>query len=368
MVLPCVAPLATPPPIPNATLLSLFLFTRHGARTSSRRWEKSPERLGTWECGHRHLLPNHRTAIVNGVKMDLAFNASQTYSFPPSCDEGALLDEGFDQHVSLGKLYRRYLVDNTRLLPEKFNPDLVQVRASHYKRCVESAVGFMQGLYEPEGPGEELNITTGNETHEVLCPFVAAGPEFVKAAMSWSETDEFKEWVADADEVVAALNKDFNITYDHIVEYLLIGGYFMTYKCHGDSIEPVDDALYAKLIANMAYFEAGYLNYSKPLGDAPIWKLVFDEVDSYYGLETQTKFSLFSGHDVTLAALLVSLGLVDYTSPPPFASHLAVEVWYTTRPHIRIVYNGQVVPVNGRDLTPLSEFKASINTHTPLYV
>lgn len=292
--------------------------------------------------------------------MNFSFNASETYSFPPSCGEGALLDEGFDQQEALGRLYRSYLVDNAKILPDKFNPDLVHIQASHFPRCIESAIGFMQGMYPPEDPGEILNMTSGNASNEVLCPYVGGGPAFLEAGGAWMQTDEFKARTGDSEDVLSKLREYHNITLNHIVEYLLVGEYFVSYKCHGLGIEPVDKPLFKRLVSNMAFFEAGFLNFSKPLGSGPIWNMVFDDIDKYYGLESQTKFTLFSGHDVTLAAILVSLGYVDLVAPAPYASHLAVEIWYTTRPEVRVVLNGKVIPVNGRELTPLSEFKPYI--------
>ena len=55
---------------------------------------------------------------------------------------------------------------------------------------------------------------------------------------------------------------------------------------------------------------------------------------------------------------MVALGYLDLIAPPPFASHLAVELWQTEKPCLRFVYNGEVLQFKGKDLTPLDEFKS----------
>jgi hypothetical protein len=61
----CVAPLSTPVIVANATLISLFLFVRHGARTPTYHpgW---PHSQGIWDCGSRYTESNVRTPLVNG--------------------------------------------------------------------------------------------------------------------------------------------------------------------------------------------------------------------------------------------------------------------------------------------------------------
>ena len=121
----------------------------------------------------------------------------------------------------------------------------------------------------------------------------------------------------------------------------------------------INDEIYDKLMSNMAYWETGFLNFTGNLSYMPIFELIMNHIDKMFSMDEQTaKFFLFSGHDVTIAAVLVALGYVDLTAPPYFASHLAVELWQLDKPHLRFVYNGDVVPFRGKDLIPLDEFKS----------
>lgn len=354
---PCVAPLITPSPVVNATLISLLLFTRHGSRTATQSsWGYSQDQLTGWECGHRHLDPLHRTAVVNGVPTSFVYNESQNYVFSSSCHAGALLDKGFDQQESLGKLYRDYLI-NQKVLPEKYDPSLIKIRSSFVPRCVESAIGFMQGLYPPESEGEILNITTGNEKDEPLCPYAGSTPETYKKALEWTEQEWFKKRHSESTAIHNKLVEPYNVTVKIPLELMLLGDHFNVLKCNNKPMTFVDEEMYSHMLSDVAIFESGFFGYAGNLTYGPIWELIMNAIDRYYGLEEKARFYLFSGHDVTVSALLAGLGYIDLVAPPPYASHFAVEIWYTTRPHLRFVFNGDVVPVDGQDLVPLTEFK-----------
>jgi hypothetical protein len=122
----CVAPGSVPPPIPHGTLISLFVFIRHGARTPF--LYQSPSVEGVWHCGHRVAAPPHRIPIIKGHPVSLQFNAKSDRPYAPDCREGELLDEGFTQLESLGAAYRTYLTEMNALLPRRYAPEMIAVK------------------------------------------------------------------------------------------------------------------------------------------------------------------------------------------------------------------------------------------------
>ena len=214
--IPCSGTLAHPEPVSGGYLLMLFLITRHGARSPSQDWAQK-EYLGKWNCGNVFNTGYWRKPIVNGQEMPIFrynpnnveyltdedkekatsfFDLSKIeykVSFPPSCPNGNLLDEGVDQLVSLGKLYRHYLVDLVKFLPQKYDPKNVYVRSSFVPRCVESAVAIINGMYPPENNSEILNITTGKYRNEPLCPYSESNDEFVELSKEFIKKDDFKQ-------------------------------------------------------------------------------------------------------------------------------------------------------------------------------
>ncbi|CAM9721245.1 unnamed protein product, partial [Ectocarpus fasciculatus] len=71
------------------------------------------------------------------------------------------------------------------------------------------------------------------------------------------------------------------------------------------------------------------------------------------------KFTLYSGHDTVIAPVLAALGVYDrYCTWPPYASHIAFELWKNarkeslSRPQNETIRDHYVrVLFNGRDVT-----------------
>ncbi|KAK8875597.1 hypothetical protein M9Y10_005766 [Tritrichomonas musculus] len=393
--IPCSGTLIPPKPVSNGCLLMLFLITRHGARSPSQDWAKK-EYAGNWECGNRFNTGFWRTPIVNGKKMDIYKNnpnevefltekekqesssffdlSKNEYkvAFPPSCPNGNLLDLGVDQLVDLGKLYYHYLVNTTKLLPSKFNPKNILVRSSFVPRCVESAVAIINGMYPPENNSEILNITTGQYRNEPLCPYSESTDEFVELSKEFVKKDEFKKR-KEYFEKLKNLHKYLNAKLDNEMDNLVVADFLNCFRCSGNELplppynekNSNDDEValtkndYEQLMSNMAFWEAGFLDFAGNLSYSPIFQLILEHIDKMFSMDEQTaKFILFSGHDVSISAIMVALGYLDLIAPPPFASHLAVELWQTEKPCLRFVYNGEVLQFKGKDLTPLDEFKS----------
>jgi hypothetical protein len=54
---------------------------------------------------------------------------------------------------------------------------------------------------------------------------------------------------------------------------------------------------------------------------------------------------------------LAGLGHLPDDVDVPYASHIAVELWHGKQTFVRFVFNGEVLTVNGQELTLLSQFK-----------
>jgi hypothetical protein len=352
----CVAPLSTPPPILNATLMSLFLFVRHGTRTPTflPGW---PPPSGDWHCGSRHT-PRIRVPFVNGVHHSLAFNASSAHPFSATCGEGSLLDEGFDQLVALGRLYRTYVIDTHKLVPNTLNPELVRIQSSWVGRAIESAVAFTEGFYPPEADGETLNIVTGNQSFDVLVPGFATGSDFGDLPKQFVASEKAAPRLERAFQTYKPIFDHFNISSTEPIDWLAIGDLFIPYHCgHNDLSYQLPDGLYEQMLSDLAFLSYGYMIFREKTYD-PIRQFLIDQIEALFAMESKVRFCLLSGHDLTLTALLSGIGY-ESEVPPGYASHLAVEVWHAGRPMLRFVLNGEVVRVGGRQMIPLADFKSN---------
>ncbi|KAH0790023.1 histidine acid phosphatase [Histomonas meleagridis] len=356
---PCFAQPRVPPVVPNATLLTLLLFTRHGARVPFQHWE-SPDVKYEWHCGENYYKRNHRIPLVNGVPTNFSYNSSEKHSFGPSCNDGSLLDQGVQQHINLGASFRKYLVDQTHLLPEQFNSQLIYVRSSYALRCIESGVAFIDGLYPPLSEGETLYVKTNDPDNEPLSPSPTI---FKKKIIEFRDTDYVKNHIERFDRMMQPVADYFNITFHDPFEKILLGDFVNTFRCNeqpypNDLVDPLLDMM----LNDSAVFVDGFPRYVQPDTDKPLIELLLNEIDAFYSGNKKSKFTLLSGHDMTLAILLFGIGCEELDVPPPFASHISVEIWRLENiDYIRFVFNGDIIPLKGKDMIPYKEFKEEMN-------
>jgi hypothetical protein len=294
--------------------------------------------------------------------MNFAFNSSVKYPFPPSCPGEALLDAGYDQLVALGSLYRRYLTDAIPHLPPAFDSSLFAIRASYLPRAVESAVGFLNGFYPPDSSGQTFDVTTGERGREPLIPGEAIlGKLPVKATSS----TEFPKFHAMRKKLLPVL-EHYNMTDAGPLWLMGICDYFITSRCSNNShTDLVTDAIFDGLRDDFDWMLDKFYRKTVKAVFWPIWELVSSEIDAILAAQKKTKFTLMSGHDVTMVATLVGAGIPEPIRLPPYASHMAIEVWDVVGPSLRFVLNGDVVPIAGRELTPLAEFRRMVEPLRP---
>ncbi|KAH0795365.1 histidine acid phosphatase [Histomonas meleagridis] len=362
--MPCTSPFRAPTVVPNATLISLFLFVRHGARVPYQHWERTDIDY-EWRCGENYLTRNYRIPLVNGVLTDFKFNSSINHSFLPSCTDGSLLDLGSEQLQKLGQSYRNYLIDETHLLSSEYDSNEIYLRSSYIPRCIESGVSFIDGLYPPQTPDETINVTTGTSTDEPLFPHALANEVFKQKALEFIATDETHRRESLFDANADTLVKYYNLSFTNPLEKFLLGDFMNTLRCNNQPYpREITDPIFPELMSDTAYFVQGYFEFMKPLAEKPIFELMFNEIDLINEGKKTQKFTLYSGHDVTLAAIMVGLGYLDLSSPPPFASHITAEIWKVEEvDYIRFTFNGNVLKYKGNELTILKQFREEMKQY-----
>lgn len=371
--IPCFAPLRTPPPFPNATLLSLFLFIRHGARAPEQIWH-FPGNSGEWHCNGLGNFTKFRNVTVNNQPYTYYDFSTQKPRpedrklFHPTCHPGSLLDKGVQDLVELGKFYQNYAASNIDSFSSQLNLKQFYLRSSFIPRCIESALSFLNGFFDhiEEPINETIEFVTGQMNDDPLVIVPAASDLMLESSFRFAETDEYKQRIKELKEIIKKFDKYLNVSFPiHEMQALLFGDYINTLRCSKQDktvirdeghTQPQEELMITpeihKIILNdMNFFEAGFVKFDKIATLGPILQLILQRMESYYSLESHCKFSLFSGHDATLNALLTYFG-TNTTYPPPFASQVLLEFWYSTRPYLRVVYNGDVITT-----LPVSQFK-----------
>jgi hypothetical protein len=353
----CRAAPIPPLPLPNATLFSLFLFIRHGTRTPTLH-EGWPAAQGNWHCGNRYSTSVTRVPVANGVPYSFAFNASAAHAFKPSCHAGSLTDTGFDDQTALGAAYRGYLVNTTRLLPPEFDPELVSVRSSWLPRAIESATVFVNALFPPKNEGETITIVTGTpSTHDPLVPLIDNQDEFSTGFHEFVHSEPMASRVPEAKRLYQPLFEKYNISSREDMDYLTIADLFFPYQCgNGELSEGLTDELWRHMLGNILAVEDGYARRRLNVTYRPMLALISGELREQLAGRKKAKFMLLSGHDLTITTFLAGLGYNGLREPPPYASHLAFEVWQRDGLYVRLALNGEVLVIKGRGLIPIGEF------------
>jgi hypothetical protein len=306
------------------------------------------------------IAPPHRIPIVNGSPLFLGFNASADHPFPPSCSDGDLLDQGYEELQKLGEAYRGYLIDQTQLLPPKYNPWLVSVRSSYVKRAIESVIGFVNGLYPPVEDGERLDVrTTGVKGADPLVPGEAEAEGLMgNRGKGFLGIGGFEKRFLESKEILKPVLDFFNMGDIHPYGLLTLGDFFRACRCAGHNVsEMVKEEAWNRMMSDLDFVLKEFYTLGATEFFGAIWKLIDTGINEFYEQKSRTRFTVLAGHDVTLLTILAGIGRKDLLFALPYASHLSVEIWHLGRPLVRFVLNGQIVAVDGHELFPLSEFR-----------
>jgi hypothetical protein len=134
---------------------------------------------------------------------------------------------------------------------------------------------------------------------------------------------------------------------------LRAGDFVIAKRCAGNPYPDfVTEEMYARMESDIDFVIGEF--YHQAVGSAfpPLVRFVLTGIDDWYAHKSRVQFTLLSGHDITLVAFLEGLGIGPEVISPPYASHLAVELWHLDRPYVRFSFNGEVLR-----MIPLEEFR-----------
>lgn len=360
----CYAPVNLPDPIENMTLSYVQVMTRHGMRTPIEILPNDRDQRGIWNCNP----PNHlasRTSTSPSLHYRLVHHRvdERMIAYPPTCGNGDLTVEGMMMHYNIGSLYRRYLVDKLGFLPKKFDPRYFRFISSPVDRCFRSAESFIYGLYEPEDPNEVITIQTGSAAVSSL---VVPG-ENCQEAIDY--TNEFRHGPIYEE----YMNKTYPILKDALNFFKLpktyegydqLCSWVISFTCNEDPQTRVpsiiNDTIIDQCYRVNAFNQYGMFSQAKSPGlfVSTAYRQAMKIADQAMANSNGQKFALLSAHDTTVAAYMTLLGKPDDKRPPPYASHLAMEIWRddSGERYVRYIFNGDPVPLAGFDNQTLVRF------------
>lgn len=295
---------------------------------------------------------------------------------------GELTPLGMRQEYELGQAYRRTYIDESRLLPTTHDPATLRIVSTPMNRTVMSAGCMLTGLYPP-GTGPRLAdgqpalpnamqvvpvFTIPEDTHNYINPGQVAGPtrDLLMRAL---QDPGFMRLQQERQADLERWGQLIGCKLTTLVELMRTSDYLHCMLAHDlalpagltrDEAQRVVDLGFHVLAALYARADVARSMTSVLLGKV---LLSLREAARADGATSSRKMEIYSGHDVTLLALMAILKHPLPTNVP-YASHMELELLRADdgRPRVRVRFNGKLLTLGdaGAQSVPLEQFEASL--------
>ena len=282
------------------------------------------------------------------------------------CNLGELTDTGRKTTWDLGRRLRHLYVDQLQFMPSTIqDADMVYLRATPIPRALESLQQAFWGMYPSATRSANfppVTILTRSPADETLFPndgncrrFAQLSRAFAqRTADRWNHTTEMEylnklisRWMPESSKRVAVdshprlsgIMDTINSTLAHgpetrlpsefyddkgraIIEKIGVEEWFSGYQESEEYRALGIGGLMGDLVERMV----GSVEKNNNDGQGEI-----ESLGSGKGSKTAVKLGLHGCHDTTLAAVLASLGAFDGEPWPPYTSHIAVELFHSSK-------------------------------------
>ncbi|KAI9782152.1 MAG: hypothetical protein M1816_001986 [Peltula sp. TS41687] len=277
------------------------------------------------------------------------------------CNLGELTDKGRETTLAFGKRLRHLYVDQLGFMPRDIqNADMIYLRATPIPRALESMQQTFWGMYPSSSRGVNFPPPTmliRNPADETLYPndgncrrFNQLSRAFAqRTADRWNHTKEMdylntliSKWMPGGSRVavdshprLSGIMDTINSTLAHgpatrlpkefydqkgreIIDRIGVEEWFSGYKESGEYRALGIGALLGDIVSRMV---------GSAEGNRFDGRIEVSSSDDNPSADTGIKFGLSGCHDITLAAVLASLGAFEGERWPPYTSHIALELF-----------------------------------------
>ncbi|KAJ8657497.1 hypothetical protein O0I10_006799 [Lichtheimia ornata] len=353
-------------------LTLLQVVHRHGERTPVRR---RLEQLfpAVWTMCEANTAMFATIAAINGkrefvplqrlVDAELPNKTQLTYE-PGSCYYGQLTNVGRSSMAALGSRLREIYINRLKFLPDVFDQNAVYIRSTDYPRTQESVQQLVAaGLYPSDKRPEDftLQIRTRDHMKDNMFP----NPSCYRLRQLSKEARN--EVAEENKERFAYLTKRFKKYVDEVSldSHPSANGILDTLasaKAHGFKLpEDLDEELLREMeeVVMLEWFQGAMKNQEirrltlgSLLGDIRDRMVArADGSDKKTG-EDARKLYIYSGHDTTIAPLLISMDVFNKRWPP-FSSSIVFELfkqkgggsWFgrSQKSYVRVRFNDKIM-------------------------
>uniref|UniRef100_A0A8R1HRH7 Acid phosphatase n=1 Tax=Caenorhabditis japonica TaxID=281687 RepID=A0A8R1HRH7_CAEJA len=339
-------------------LRGLTIVFRHGERSPLSAIEDDTGCIPYRYVDRKNFIAYKQLAesdgVVNFLKLDPELQQYPRYPLYAKCVRGMLSAEGALQHVRLGK-YFRHRYEKTRLFTDENQRIVADVVSSKYNRTVQSALAFStEFLYKQRALLTPIQIKASNFSYHCIDPSCVC--DINKEIRETYEDEflaEFHKMKSDdvAEEEKRILSFDALSQSFHPFEMIdvALGKYVCRRRplpCHGNDCLTFDTfnkvINLTTLIGSRMFDERiGVARRLQSMEAYPILSYLKDSIEKIRKFPHSNYIQIFSGHDVTVAPILRTLG-VPFVDPPHYTSRIVFEIYEHSDEglFVRVLYNG----------------------------
>ncbi|GAA5807255.1 hypothetical protein MFLAVUS_000611 [Mucor flavus] len=303
-----------------------------------------------------------------------------------ACYYGQLTNLGRYRMTSLGERIREHYITKLNFLPDVYDSNSIYLRSSDYIRTQESVQQLVAGgLYpKPKQPNDfSLKLFIRDPRDDIMFPnpncyrLRVLAKEFNKTVSSLMQ-EKFKSLSKRLGNYVTSVSLDSHPSANGILDTLVAA------KVHGFELpKDIDQSVLDDLediVVKEWFYGTIHSNEVRKLGLGRLMGVIRDRmILKEQEKDDKLKLAIYSGHDTTIAPLLIILNVFD-DRWPPFGSAILFELFkekQSQQHYVRVKYNQTTVELpacatdgkhrrGDKSLCTFEAFKKAIEDQVPL--
>lgn len=339
----CKAKHNIPTPMADKKLRFISIVTDPGLLTPRQSYLKK-DKLGVWNCNEDDNN-GFRTRIAPSLQYRHYHQVVDPLyaEYPKNCRWNDLTVQGRKNSFELGEIYRTYLVNNLKHIPEKMNPRIFRFFSAPDDCSFHSAQSFLNGFYPPLSDNEILSIETADEKNSPLMVSQSMCNDLNNNYKQFIASEKYQTFYNEAKKVTDAAVQSLGVD-PTPTNTINVCKWAMAMSCNDESTLPKEftkDVLQKCLEVSRFETLSFYLSNST-VAAAPFFNHFFKYSDKAIGLNMHVKVNYQAARNNVIAAIC---SLIKYEGDIPIGSHLAIEIWEDSVPdqYIRFVLNGDEI-------------------------
>ncbi|XP_071946219.1 2-phosphoxylose phosphatase 1-like [Antedon mediterranea] len=376
--------------VPGYSLESVHILIRHGDRTplesngmgssadincnlmivSETLPDKMFELLATDFNEWKELLRKEDELMLSDMKLKSSLQKSAVSTLNMNyvsalltdsnkCRTSQLTPSGWRQHLAIGDFLRKVYTPHKLFNPQAIDhKDIMNLQTTSFSRTMQSAIALLYGLLPedqilktpPMKIARALNFCYGASCN---CPAAQQLLNTVSSEKAKHKTDN--SYTREISKGIKKVLYDKTPNSPKLPHFFALLDHFTSFLCHGEKL-PCGPTKCIELDQVQQVFQyvdkleqdlkAHEDTTSMKHARLFMYPLLKDIADAIARNKTDHRFSLYSGHDLTITPFLAILGLSDFRWPN-YASRIVIEAWSKAKMvFIRVLYNGDDMTSN----------------------